>query len=407
LKKTTKHKITDIDTAKSLGGKILYYAKKAKKNIYNPKKWFIFLTSVLRKLLSKLAFLAGPFNSALRKYFLKNPPSDVIVLDICEKDLSTIDYLGVKKELVKINKSIEWNDLLNRKKSDGMPKISIVVLVLNNLGMTMRCIDSIYGSKNKAKFELIVVDNGSSASTIRGLRKYKEKYKDMTLIHSKQNLNFALGNNLGFSYAAGDISIFLNNDTYVTDGWIDNLVKPLSKNSVKSVQPALFYPDNTIQCIGVVFSNKSSLGYGIYVGMSRRNKIAVKSRKLQAVTGACIAVRSKDFAKAQGFDPNFINGQEDIDLCFRIRDGNPRNYCYCEINSVVYHDEGKTKGRGKYVMHNRQVFLDRWSGVPVADDELFYKRDGYKVVDWITDSEESVKNGLGIYTPVLKKRKNK
>jgi GT2 family glycosyltransferase len=405
LNKSKRQPTDSFNAPDDFGGKIKYYAKKVRKNINNPKKWLVFFVSILRKTLSRLAFLTKPFSIALRNFLLQNPPVNVIVSDVCKKDLSAMDYLGIRKELVDVNESINWDNLPY--KSNNKTKISIVVLVLNNLGMTMRCIDSVYGSRNKTNFELIVVDNGSSASTIRGLRKYKEKYGEMILIHNKQNLNFALGNNIGFSYARGDIVIFLNNDTYVSDGWIDNLVKPLSKKSVKAVQPALFYPDNTIQCVGVVFSEKSSLGYGIYANTSKRNKVAVKSRKLQAVTGACIAVRSEEFAGIKGFDPVFINGQEDIDLCFRLRKDDPGSYCYCEVGAVVLHDEGKTRGRGKYVMQNRQVFLDRWSGVPVADDELFYKKDGYEVVKWTPDSEESIKNGLGIFIPTLKRSKKK
>jgi hypothetical protein len=41
--------------------------------------------------------------------------------------------------------------------------------------------------------------------------------------------------------------------------------------------------------------------------------------KALAVTGACVVLRKADFDAVGGLDENFVNGCEDIDLCFKLR----------------------------------------------------------------------------------------
>lgn len=331
---------------------------------------------------------------------LSNKPSDdyTVVLSGYEPPRKP-RYAEMSQTLSSLNNElVDWKKLLKQR---PVNKVSVVVLVLNNLEMTLRCIDSLMQSKNDVDMEVVVVDNGSRLKTIRGILKAKKQYPQLKLIFNDTNVNFALGNNIGFSYTNSEITVFLNNDTYVTDGWLDGLIRPLEDLKVKAVQPMLFYPDDTAQCLGVVFSHRSPLGYSLYANKPKSDPVLAKNRKLQAVTGACMAVRSREFAKVKGFDPLFINGQEDIDLCFRLA-RREDEYCYSTKDSLVYHDEGRTAGRGRFTLDNRRSFLERWEGVPKADADSFYKKDNFIVTKWKADSKESAKAGVAVYTPYLK-----
>lgn len=318
-------------------------------------------------------------------------------------NLAILGHDRLTKKLTNINDNqINWGRYRAYERSPDRPDVSVVVLVLNHLEMTSRCIESILKAKGRTKFELLVVNNGSNITTFLGLRKLKKRYPQMRLIHNSQNLNFALGNNVGFAHARAETCVFINNDTFVTDYWLDRLAEPLRDDSIKLVQPALYYPDDTVQSLGIVFSKKSVFGYALYANMSRKNPVTTKSRKLQAVTAACVAIRSSDFAAVKGFDPSFVNGQEDVDLCLRVTQKYGGD-CLCVADSIVYHDESKTPGRGKYVHDNRMVFKERWDGKIRADDELIYEEDGYYVQAWRGDSEEATKKDIEVFTPVLQK----
>jgi GT2 family glycosyltransferase len=342
-------------------------------------------------------------NLYTRELLYKGGKKELLV-KVNHKTMSDIDYPELTHELVRLNNQlINWKELpKNGTSSKTLPTASVIVLVLNNIEMTLRCIESVMEAQNKTNFELIVVSNGSNSDTILGLREVIKKYPQIKLVFIEQNLNYALGNNIGFSEARGEKIVFLNNDTYVTDYWLDRLLKPLKeKEETKATQPALFYPDGSVQCLGVVFSEKSTLGYALYANKYSHSPEVVKDRKLQAVTGACMAVRSKEFAKVKGFDPTYINGQEDVDLCLRLTGNDKLNACYSVAKSIVYHDESKTPGRGKYVYQNRKTFINRWNGKIKADDTTIYTEDGYRVRSWRADSEESNSKGVPMFIPRL------
>lgn len=318
--------------------------------------------------------------------------------------LRDLDYHKLQKTLVSLNNNlIEWSRLEKLKRSKE-PTVSIVVLVLDNLDMTIRCIKSVMEADTKIEFELLVVNNGCTVHTMRSIQDLKNDYPEMRIINIEQNLNFALGNNVGFGFAKGKYSVFLNNDTYVTDGWLDKLIEPLETGTATISQSLLVYPDGDVQSAGIVFGDKVALGYALYAGQPSNDPYVKKDRMLAAATGACIAMSSRDFASVKGFDPHYINGQEDTDLCLRVSKhvGKSRQVMVVG-DSIVYHDESRTPGRGKYRFENREIFLDRWQDKIEQDDHLQYDADGFEVTEWRLESHEGLERGVPIYVPNIRR----
>lgn len=371
----------------------------AAKNPTRALKW------IKRKYLQLQNKVLEPIYKKKRNILLSKPSGNWQVVKTASKNLKEMDFKKLTSALLEEEKRlIDWSQLpSNRNSASKRTKVSIIVLVLNNREMSLRCLESILNAKTNLEYELIVVDNGSHYPTIKALTDYKIRHPEINLVLIDQNLNFSLGNNVGFKFATGNICVFLNNDTYVTDKWLESIIEPLENKAVGAVQPLLVYPDNTIQCAGIVFSSKSPLGYSMYSGMSSRNINIRKSRKVQAVTGACLAIRSRDFAQLRGFDVSFVNGQEDVDLCLRLLSTTSRNYNYVAAKAKVYHDEGKTPGRGKRVVFNRELFVSRWRNKVVADDEKNYRRDGFKVKNWTVDLEDYKSKGIEVYIPNLRR----
>jgi len=97
-------------------------------------------------------------------------------------------------------------------------------------------------------------------------------------------------------------------------------------------------------------------------------------------------MRATDFAAVGGFDPVFINGQEDIDLCYRV--GHGANVFEYVAASTVTHHEGRTKGRGRFITHNRYSYAARWNDVFPGDDVDHYAKDGFIVAEYQIDRPE-------------------
>lgn len=304
--------------------------------------------------------------------------------------------VGPERRFLSLNQMmIDWHSLRGQAPQRDPDLVSIIVCVYNQYSLTNKCLNALARHCGRAKIEIIMVNNGSDDETSGLLDSWAERDGRVTVIHNFDNLNFSLGNNVGFAASHGSRLVFLNNDTEVRAGWLDPLLAPLADPEVMGTQPKLLYPDGRVQCVGVVFSGKTALGYPIYVDEAADSPLVAANRRYRAVTGACFAVRATDFAAVGGFDPIFINGQEDIDLCYRL--GHGRHVFEYTAGSTVTHHEGRTKGRGRFIIHNRYSYAARWNDAFPGDDADFYARDGFMVAEYMIDRPELEEAGIACW----------
>lgn len=110
------------------------------------------------------------------------------------------------------------------------PKVSVVVLCFNNLDFTRACLDSLDLYSDYSNLEIIAVDNASIDGTQDFLRQWEAEGANRRFISNAANLGFSAGNNVGLRAATGEYLVVLNNDTYVTPGWVRGLVRHLRRN---------------------------------------------------------------------------------------------------------------------------------------------------------------------------------
>jgi GT2 family glycosyltransferase len=139
------------------------------------------------------------------------------------------------------------------------PRISVVVLTYNNLAFTQACLHSVEAHSDYRNLEVIVVDNASSDGSVEYLRNWAAEPSAAgharRLILNDDNLGFAAGNNVGLAAATGDVLVMLNNDTFVTPGWVRTmhahllrdkdlgLVGPVTNNIGNEARVELCYAD--------------------------------------------------------------------------------------------------------------------------------------------------------------------
>ena len=86
-----------------------------------------------------------------------------------------------------------------------MVEVSIIIINYNTFQLTSNCIASIYQQCKGLSFEIILVDNASIEC--KPLI-FKEKFPDIILIESAENVGFSKGNNLGIEVAKGEYILF-------------------------------------------------------------------------------------------------------------------------------------------------------------------------------------------------------
>lgn len=104
-------------------------------------------------------------------------------------------------------------------------KVSIVIPTLNSARTIDKCLASIRANNSRYKYEIIVVDAGSSDKTVE----IAKKHADKVLNGSPHRIN----RNKGVDSAEGDIICFTDSDCTVPEDWIDRLVDGLLRLNEK------------------------------------------------------------------------------------------------------------------------------------------------------------------------------
>jgi GT2 family glycosyltransferase len=257
-----------------------------------------------------------------------------------------------------------------------MSPASVVIPVHGNAALTRRCLDLVLADL-PADCEVVVVDDASTDETGEVLRSFGERIRVLTMA---ENVGFARACNQGAAAAASELLVFLNNDTEPRAGWLETLVRYVEREPAAAVVGAkLIYPTGTVQHAGVVFG-QDGYPHNLYAGLPEDHAAVNRSRRLQAVTAACMLVRSEAFEQAGGFDEGYENSLEDVDLCLRIGAGGGEvHYCH---EAVAVHLESISRGRRDRFQRSVDLYRRRWRERVRRDDLTVYAEDGLIEVEY-------------------------
>src|ERR1035437_2064087 len=208
--------------------------------------------------------------------------------------------------------------------------ISIIIVNYRVKEKLIKCIQSIYASKPKTAFEIIVVDNGDRDNIGNDLKKY---FPETIYIKSKTNLGYGGGNNLGAKQARGEYLFILNPDTFVFKDTIDELINFLEKDkTVGIVAPMLVDKENIpfkLQGTTKLTPFKGIIRLSFLERLFPNNPISKQYwlkdwdhkqfKEVEVNPGTGFAIAKQLFDKVGGFDEKFFLYFEEDDLALRIR----------------------------------------------------------------------------------------
>jgi GT2 family glycosyltransferase len=192
----------------------------------------------------------------------------------------------------------------------------VIVLSYKNWDLTQAALWSLLAFSDYENLEIIVVDNGSGDEVVNNLRTFAQRDPRIKLVLSERNLGYAAGNNLGLREATGDYLVLLNNDTFVTRGWVRDLIRPLT------LDPAVGLVSPLTNNVGN--EQKVAVNYSDMEEMADASRAIVRLRprqrfKTHCVAFFCVAMRRDVFEKIGFLDESYGLGFfEDDDYCKRV-----------------------------------------------------------------------------------------
>ncbi len=261
--------------------------------------------------------------------------------------------------------------------------ISVIVPAWNNWPLTHKCLSGLRATLPKSA-EVILVDNGSTDCTPSEVARL---HPGVRVVRHEENLGFARGSNSGLEAARCELVCFLNNDTELIRGWWSTAAARLhEEKDLGAVGAFLLNEDRaTVNHLGIAFTDKyrdpvPDLPLPCHLYRNARVKSlpkgALAARDLQAVTGACLMMKRGIALSLGGFHEGYVNGFEDVDLCFRLRLELGMRVSL-EPRMKLVHAESRTTGRFDHEMENAILFDQRWKGRVVIDAEDFMRADLY------------------------------
>jgi N-acetylglucosaminyl-diphospho-decaprenol L-rhamnosyltransferase len=218
-------------------------------------------------------------------------------------------------------------DALAREQTPGID-ISVCIVNWNCRDLLRGCLESLRRQIRSIRWEVIVVDNGSTDGAADMV---EQNFPEVTFVRNSTNLGFSRANNQAARLAGGRYLFFLNNDTVLPPGALEDLVDYADAHpGIGILGPCLRDALGRIQ-----ISYRQNLTVAAllhrtmlfrWTGFFRRSYLRCRRqcfdsdvpRQVEVLMGAAMLLPRQVFADSGMWDEEYVFGGEDMDLCYRV-----------------------------------------------------------------------------------------
>jgi len=288
--------------------------------------------------------------------------------------------------------------VLIRKPSD-VPKVSIITPTRDGIENIKKCYAALDKNTGYPNWEWIVGDSVSTDGTAEFIKQLQDPRIKLVERGTTEG-SFSSINNELTKFATGEYLLFLNDDTEPQPFWLYEMMSKIHRHpEIGIVGAKLLYSENRIQHAGIAFIPQGPANLGKAVLGSFPKGFAEEDRFFQAVTGACLLIREKDFRAVEGFDPVYYFCYEDVDLCLKVRERLNKKVLYASRAEVIHAEsvtQRKHKTAGEKQQKGIQAFKSRW--LPKVDKDFgAYQRNSAKGMYPVKVSFVTCVNNLSQY----------
>ena len=211
----------------------------------------------------------------------------------------------------------------------------------------MSCIQSILETAGGIDYEIIVVDNCSTDSSVQTVR---ETFPNVQVIANKTNVGFARANNQGYLISKGHFLLLLNPDTVVKPGAIRSVLEFIKHTPDAGMAACrLLNPDGSLQksircfpSVGEHLARAFFIDRLIFPEYRRKIYYRTLPFEIDYCTGAFMMVRRKALGEMLLLNPEFFMYAEEKDLALRLKEKRWKTY-FVPVGEIIHFGEQSTK----------------------------------------------------------------
>jgi hypothetical protein len=249
------------------------------------------------------------------------------------------------------------------------PDMSVVLVCWNNREYLESCLQSLFTAGLRCRFDVVVVDNGSTDGSREMLR---AGYPAVRQIQNDTNVGLGKASNQGITATRGRYVLLLNNDTLVHGPSLDAMVEFLDAHpEAGAVGGRLINPDGSFQAGYSNFSTlmeeflvATHLGELLWKGYpSHRDCIGVQP--VGWLSSACLLLRRSALDKVGLLDEDYFIYGDEADLQYRLREAGYPVYYLPSAATVHYGGRSMDRWRRRKMVYRGKMLFYRKNYGPV------------------------------------------
>lgn len=248
-------------------------------------------------------------------------------------------------------------------------KTTVIIVNWNGEKFVDNLLGYFYKNHEAEPCDVLVIDNKSTDCSFGKINNHPVKSFQLNA-----NWGFAQANNIGGAIVETENILFMNNDMLPSECFLTAMEAKCTDKfpivgaklifgETKDVEVhdnfKLITTEGKVQHAGIAVHETIGLPYELGRNMSPDDPEVNVGKEVIAVTGACLMIKTKVFSELRGFNTSFINGFEDVDLCWRAREKGYK--CWYEPTAEVIHYCSSSKGRFDFERENREMLQSLWS----------------------------------------------
>lgn len=262
------------------------------------------------------------------------------------------------------------------------PCVSVVVCSYNGAATLRGCLESLM-DLDYPDYEVILVDDGSLDNTPEIANDFPQ-----VVYYHQENRGLSVARNVGARLAKGEIVAYTDSDCVVDEHWLRYLVDAMYDQGVAAIGgPNITPPSDgwVAKCVAASPGNPSH--------------VMLDDQHAEHVPGCNMAFHRETLLGLGGFDPQFRQAGDDVDVCWRFLDaGLPIGYAsgamvwhHRRATVAAYARQQKGYGRSEAMVHFKHpqrcgsFGRSRWRGIiygggavglPLLPETIYHGRFG-------------------------------